>query len=165
MVIKACNIIITLFILIISLIGFSLNSNAQNNHDPWERPPRQLSLQGKIEAPVNRSEVPRHFLVKGTVSGKYRHLWLVERVGQLHWPKEPELNPVAGRWKGEVFEGGWPPEGGFELLLIDVSTETSSAFRQWLKSGHRTGSYPGLNSEHLKAAIVLDQKHYKLIAK
>ena len=164
MAIKVCRIKITLFLLITCLFWSSHSSHAQDQQDPWEQPPRQISLQGKIEAPVNGSRVPRHFAVRGIVSGTYRHLWLVERVGQLYWPKEPELKADNGEWKGEVFEGGWPPEGRFEILLIDVSTETSNAFRRWLATGHQTGHYPGLNSEDMGAEICLDQKQYRLIA-
>lgn len=146
-------------------MGITFNSIAQEKKDPWEQPPRPLSLSGKIESPINHSKVPRHFSVNGTIKGQFRHLWLVERIGELHWPKEPELSPTSGRWRGEVFEGGWPPEGKFELLLLDVSEETINAFRQWLSDGHRTGNYPGLTPDKLGSVIILDKKNYQLLTK
>lgn len=145
-------------------IGVTYNSHAQEKKDPWERTPRPLSLNGKIEEPANGS-VPRHFPVKGTIKGQFRHLWIVERIGELHWPKEPALSPKSGKWQGEVFEGGWPPEGRFELLLVDISDETNKDFRQWLSDGHQTGNYPGLTLDKLGSVIILDQKRYQLLKK
>ncbi len=146
-------------------MGISYKSIAQEKKDPWEQPPRPLSLSGKIESPANGSKVRRQFSVKGTIKGQCRHLWLVERIGELHWPKGPELSPTSGRWQGEVSEGGWPPEGKFDLLLVDISEETSNAFRQWLADGHRTRNYPGLTTDKLGSAIILDQKKYQLLTK
>ena len=145
-------------------MSVTYNSIAQEKKDPWEQPPRSLSLSGKIKSPANESKVQRHFSVNGTIKGQFRHLWLVERIGELHWPKEPELNPISGRWRGEVFEGGYPPEGKFELLLLDVSEETSNVFHQWLSDGHRSGGhYLGLTQDKLGSAIILDQKKYQLL--
>lgn len=133
----------------------------QERKKGWEEPPRRVP-NGSIENPENMSEVPRHFRVSGTVSGPVRHLWLVERIGEQHWPKEPELRPVNGRWKEEVFEGGQPPEGTFEILLMDVSEETANRFMDWLNTGHRTGSYPGIAVSELGAPTILDTKTYVL---
>jgi hypothetical protein len=144
-------------------MGLMYKSIAQEKQKGWDEPPRTISLSGKIESPANESKVQRHFSVTGTIKGQFRHLWLVERVGELHWPKEPELKPNVGRWRGEVFEGGYPPEGKFELLLVDVSEATSNVFRQWLSDGHSSGSYLGLTQDKLGSAIILDQKKYKLL--
>ena len=61
---------------------------------------RAAELAGKITAPENGARVPRAFAVEGTVSGSPRNLWLVERIGGQHWPKEPRLVPKDGRWTG-----------------------------------------------------------------
>ena len=121
-------------------------------------------ISGSITFPHYGERVVRRFRIEGTVLGKYRHLWLVEQVGQLYWPKEPELKPQNGRWIGEVNEGGWPPGGKFKVLLVDVSDEVSSRFQEWLENGHRTGNYPGLTSEELGEDVnILDSKEYQLL--
>lgn len=154
---------ITFFGIVIVLANFSA-SFAQSPKDPWESPPRPRP-KGQIEKPVTKSKVARHFEVFGTLSGNCRHLWLVQRIGEMHWPKEPRLKPKDGKWKGEVYEGGRPPEGIFDLLLVDVSEETSRMFQTWLEEGHRTKSYPGLTVADLGDATILDVKTYQLIEK
>jgi hypothetical protein len=134
---------------------------SQERKKGWEEPPRQAP-KGSIEKPTNMSKVSRHFKVSGTISGPIRHLWLVERIGEQHWPKEPELSPSKGRWQGEVFEGGQPPEGTFEILLMDVSADTAKRFMEWLQTGHRTGSYPGIPVSELGTPTIVDTKTYKL---
>jgi hypothetical protein len=120
------------------------------------------SLRGAIISPPDKVEVGRHFRVEGTVSGRYRNLWLMERIGGLHWPKEPKLVQREGRWSGEVFEGGYPPQGRFEIILVDVSDEVSKIFELWFEKGHRTGSYPGLPLGTLGNILILDKKEYRL---
>ena len=120
-------------------------------------------LSGRIIFPPHGERVERRFRVEGTVLGKYRHLWLVEQIGQSYWPKEPELMPQNGRWRGEVNEGGWPPGGKFKVLLVDVSDAVCNRFQEWLAKGHRTGNYPGLTSKALGDANILDSKEYYLI--
>ena len=95
---------------------------------PQPAEPPEGQLQGKITLPHSESHVPRWFKVRGSVSGPHRHLWLIERVGQLYWPKEPELTPQNRQWVGKVNEGGYPPGGNFELLLVDVSDNISERF-------------------------------------
>lgn len=154
-------------LLLVALLAcalFILQSNkvwSQNGKKGWEAPPRK-DLKGQIEKPANMSKVPRHFKVSGSISGTTRHLWLVVRIGDQHWPKEPELRPTAGRWHSEVHEGGQPPEGKFEILLMDVSTETASKFQEWLQTGQQTGSYPGIPLSQLGSPTIIDTKIYKL---
>ncbi|MDA8079978.1 MAG: hypothetical protein M0Z79_13715 [Nitrospiraceae bacterium] len=120
-------------------------------------------LRGHIKEPVDKSRVSRHFNVSGTITGgPIQHLWLIERIGNQHWPKEPELRPANGRWQGEVFEGGNPLNGAFEILLVDVSAETARKFREWVQTGHRTGSYPGIQVRGLGKHSILDTKTYTL---
>jgi hypothetical protein len=124
------------------------------------KPPGVLS--GTIISPSNGSNVSRHFDVEGTVFGRHRHLWIIERIGSMHWPKEPELMPQENKWRGEVNEGGHPPGGWFQILLADVSDNVSQMFREWLERGHRTGSYPGIPESRLGDIIRLDEKRYHL---
>lgn len=163
---RSISVLLKMFLIVFPLCLTLLAPSAfsQDSKATWEKPPRQTP-KGRIEKPVNNSKVTRHFEVSGTVSGGTRHLWLIERIGDQHWPKEPELRPNSGRWRGEVFEGGRPPEGRFELLLVDVSEETTMRFQEWLKTGHRTGSYPGISVAEMGAVSVLDTKTYKLTEK
>ena len=133
----------------------------------WEEPLKGRidaePLKGRIEAPPDKSRVSRHFNVSGTISGgPIRHLWLIERIANQHWPKEPELSPANGSWQGEVNEGGNPPNGTFEILLVDVSAETAKKFQNWLQTGHRTGSYPGIPVKGLGKHRILDSKTFTL---
>ena len=123
----------------------------------------EISLTGCITSPSSSSQVARWFQVEGTIHGQHRHLWIVERIGQLYWPKKPKLKPQNGRWAGEVNEGGWPPGGRLEILLVDVSNKVDRKFCEWLRNGHQTGHYPGLHSEEIKDANILDFKEYQLI--
>jgi|GEM_PF-5956149 len=128
----------------------------------WEDPVPGL-LKGEIQAPKSGTDVPRQFYPEGIVSGQARHLWLVERIGALHWPKEPEIQPSGGKWQGEVNEGGRPPDGRFDLLLVDVSDAVAAFFKRWLQDGHRTGNYPGFPIGRLGADVrILDTKSYRL---
>jgi hypothetical protein len=124
--------------------------------------PRPGILSGKIESPPDRSRVPRHFAIEGTIYNQPRHLWIIERIGNMHWPKEPELRPSGNRWRGEVNEGGHPPQGRFEILLVDVPDEISNKFILWLEKGHRSGSYPGISTKELRDIKELDKKEYYL---
>ena len=164
-----CCAIIAVFTIIVADIpsGFS-----ENLKDPWEttpltdkdKPLKDKPPKGKIEKPDSGSKVSRHFFVSGTASGTYRHLWLTVYIGNRYWPKEPKLIPNKnGNWKGEVHEGGKPPQGIFELLLVDVSEETSIKIQNWLEAGHRTGSYPGMHANDLGNMIELDRKTYELM--
>lgn|GEM_PF-6896565 len=126
-------------------------------------PESKSEIRGSIMSPHSGSRVKRWFRIEGTISGQYRHLWLIERIGELHWPKEPELMPQDGHWVGGVNEGGWPPGGRFEVLLVDVSENANQRFREWLRTGHQTGHYLGLQIENLGDANILDSKEYQLI--
>ncbi|MCM8595558.1 hypothetical protein [Accumulibacter sp.] len=119
-------------------------------------------LTASIQSPPGDARVARRFAVDGVVNGTYRNLWLVVRVGDLYWPKEPKLSPVKGRWTGWVNEGGRPPGGRFEVLLIDVPDAPSAAFEAWLGEGRRTGRYPGIRQAEVREAAILDRRSYQL---
>lgn len=142
--------------------GALRTSLSSENTGSTPNEPRHGSLRGQIQQPESDATVPRQFIVEGTIFGRHRRLWLIERIGAMHWPKEPELKPKDGKWTGEVNEGGYPPEGRFELLLVDVSDETASALLTWLQDGHRTGHYPGLRESQLGEFQILDTARYQL---
>lgn len=124
--------------------------------------PAAEALRGSIQSPPDNARVPRVFAVEGTVTGKPRHLWLAVRIGDLYWPKEPQLAPTNGKWAGDVKEGGNPPNGRFEVVLIDVPQATSAAFAEWLRQGDLTRSYPGIRSADVEGAKILDRRSYQL---
>jgi hypothetical protein len=82
--------------------------------------PREEKLRGVFQEPkgsvngysfVNpKAEdiVYRHFIVKGKLINKLSntHLWLAVEIGELVWPKEPEIKIEGSNWFGEVYEGG-----------------------------------------------------------
>ena len=127
----------------------------------WETPPANL-VRGTIELPADREKVGRAFLVSGTVAGQYRELSLAVKIKNLYWPKEPKLTPKDGRWQGQVNEGGSPPDGVFEVVLIDVPDKASSYFQDWLQRGHRTGSYPGIAESDIEGVRVLARRTFRL---
>lgn len=95
-----------------------------------------------------RDVVPRHFRVEGKMK-KWpdNHLWLAVEVGGLVWPKEPEVKvDKNGRWMGEVYEGGSPPQGKFVLALYEVDMQGHQKIIEWMKNGHQHGYYQGLHT-------------------
>jgi hypothetical protein len=127
----------------------------------WENAPANL-VRGAIQVPAEGDRVGRAFTVTGTAGGQVRNLWLVVKIRDLYWPKEPKLNPKDGKWRGEVNEGGNPPDGKFEVLLLDVSEKTSLMFEEWMKRGHRSGSYPGIAEAEVEGVRVLARRAYRL---
>ncbi|WP_374692620.1 hypothetical protein [Accumulibacter sp.] len=125
-------------------------------------PATMAALTASIQSPAGSAQVARHFAVDGVVSGTYRNLWLVVCIGDLYWPKEPRLSPDKGRWTGWVNEGGRPPGGRFEVLLIDVPDAMSAAFEAWLGEGRRSGRYPGIRQADVREATILDRRSYRL---
>lgn len=98
--------------------------------------------QGQINFPEDGDVVSRSFRAKGSIdklpSGS--HLYLAVEVEGLVWPKVE----VAGTpWSGEVYEGGEPPEGRFDLVLYLIEDEGHRRIMAWLENGKRTGDYPG----------------------
>ena len=105
-----------------------------------------LQPQGKINFPRNGDLVSRLFRARGAVDGLPSgwHLYLAVEIGDLIWPKEPEVIIEGTSWSGEVCEGGSPPNGRFSLSLYAVNQEGHRRIMKWLENGRRTGHYPGL---------------------
>lgn len=138
-------------------------SMAQNANDASWDTPADPELHGTIEKPLDNSDVERNFTVTGSITnGRYRHLWLLVRIRNSYWPKEPELRPRDGRWSSVVSEGGTPPGGNFEIVLMDVSEAVSNTFSQWFQTGHNSGHYPSLKAENLGNFMILDTMRYHL---
>jgi len=110
---------------------------------------------GAILSPTSGASVPRAFTVEGTLAGipADRHVWLAVRIGDLMWPKEPEVSAGAGPWRRQVVEGGSPPDGRFSLVLLMVDTVGQSEIQAWFQHGKQTGDYPGL--AHVTGSVEL----------
>jgi hypothetical protein len=134
-----------------SLLFTSASLRAQMT---WETPPNL----GVIESPAEREKVGRPFAVSGKVTGNFRQLWLAVKIDNLYWVKEPKLTPKDGRWRAQVYEGGNPPDGVFEVVLVDASAKASSYFQDWLQRGRRTGSYPGIAESDVEGVRVLARR-------
>ncbi|MBU0700509.1 hypothetical protein KKE26_04340 [bacterium] len=152
----------------VSILGIAKYTKKENKPQPPQLQSKgpeekEISLTGCITSPPSGSQTARWFQVEGTIHGQHRHLWLIERVGQLYWPKKPKLKPQNGRWAGEVNEGGCPQGGRFEILLVDVSNKVDRRFCEWFGNGYHTEHYPGLHSEEIGDANILDFREYQLI--
>ncbi len=101
---------------------------------------------GSIRYPIDGSLVNRSMVAKGDILSlpEYSWLWLVIEIGNLKFPKEPNIKVSGNRWEGVAFEGGTPPDNKFNLSLYVVGEEGNKQIKSWLEEGSRTGSYPGL---------------------
>ena len=102
-------------------------------------------LRGGISVPSDNALVPRCFRVKGTIERLPPdfHLWLAVEIGNLAWPKEPEMTITGTSWSGNVCPEVPPSNGAWSLSLYMVNSEGHQEIRRWLKDGQRTGDYPG----------------------
>lgn len=102
---------------------------------------------GVIKAPADGSAVDRHIIAEGNVLSlpESAWLWLVVEIGELKWPKEPGVFVSGNSWTGEAYEGGQPPGGKFSLCLYVVDKKGHKQIKNWIRDGHRTGSYPGIS--------------------
>ena len=121
---------------------------------PNPLPPAQPA--GKITAPLPKQTVPRKVAVEGTLSAipPERHVWVAVQVGNLQWPKEPEIPRQNQRWRREVSEEGLPPKGSFSLVLLMVDQAGQAEIEAWLERGHRAHDFPPLKG--IPGAVELD---------
>jgi hypothetical protein len=104
-------------------------------------------LRGQIVSPKSGEQVPRSFLVDGTLSRKIprgRHVWLAVQLGNLLFPKEPELPRRDLHWAQEIVEGGDPPGASFSVALLMVDRNGHRAIEEWLARGREGEGFPGM---------------------
>lgn len=108
---------------------------------PEKRPPK-----GQIVSPESQQRVPRVFPVEGTLSDipRDRHIWMAVEIGNLLWPKEPEIPSQDQYWSQQIAEYGNPPGGRFSLVLLMVDNQGNKMIEDWLSRGRVIGDYPGL---------------------
>lgn len=100
-----------------------------------------------IDTPANGGEVSRAFNVAGKTSNipAGSHLWVATQMGNLVWPKEPEV-PTGPVFNVTVVEGGNPPDGKFSIVLLLVTDEGQQMIAMWLNG---VAGLPGLSlTEH-----------------
>jgi hypothetical protein len=108
-------------------------------------PPEKKRPTGQILSPESGQRVPRAVRVEGTLSDiptEY-HIWLAVQIGNLLWPKEPEIPSKDYHWSQRIVEGD-PPGGRFSLALVMVDSHGQRIIKEWIKDGRSTGDWPGL---------------------
>lgn len=156
--------IIKIGMVVLIVVACAINNIMAQNNDSnganWTKMPK-MKIKGKILLPAEGSVVETQFTASGTFQGTARHLWLVVKVGNLYWPKEPEVKPDQGQWTSTVNEGG-DPGIKFELILVDVSDAASQMFQKLITDGAARQSWPGLTRTRLGDARFLAAKKLKL---
>lgn len=117
---------------------------------------------GKIKYPPNENEVSRAIRVNGYTEKLPPdfHVWLFVEIGNLSWPKEPEIRPNTP-FQVTIYEGGYPPRGQFTLSLYAVSPKGNQQINIWLDEGRETGSYPGITN--VSGSFILDSINLTLV--
>ena len=101
---------------------------------------------GKILAPRHGTRVTRSFGIEGTLSGipAGNHVWAAVQVGNLLFPKEPEIPARDRRFAQALVQTAGLPEGRFTLVLLLVDSKGHAEIEAWLDHGRRSGDFPGL---------------------
>ena len=107
------------------------------------------SASGKVTAPDSTS-IADMSSVSGTISGLYRHLWLVARVGDLNWPLA-QAKAADGKWTSAraVVVLGLPEKTSYELSLLDVPLAAHEIIADWMENSDRAGRYLPMLSRNM----------------
>lgn len=121
----------------------------------------QFKSTGQVTRPLSLSNIFQpEFVASGTaLVGAGETLWLVEKRGQMMWPKEPPITQ-SGNWDRVIYTGG--PPGNFGLAMIAVNQIGNEAIQEFFRFGLTVGRYPGIRSEKLDHKVV-DEISLKLI--
>lgn len=106
------------------------------------------NLSGKITVPCKGERLGARFPISGYLHGDTSSFcfWIAHRreYSGVIWPKEPKIEVSKSKQFSIIgYEGGAP--GKIVISLLAVSKEVSRDFEKWLKKGHKTGNYPGIN--------------------
>lgn len=119
---------------------------------PSPTPSPTPTLRIKITSPKEGDEVPVSTIVSGTFSGELQegqYIWVVinphPSPGQW-WPQGGRINPWKGQWNVQVWLGREKEDTGkeFDIAVILVNEKDDQYYRDYLKTGQETGSYPGI---------------------
>lgn len=110
--------------------------------------PEEKPSKGQILYPESGQRLPRTFTVEGTLSDipPGHHIWVAVQIGNLLWPKEPEIPSKDHHWSQQIVEGGSPPGGWLSLALLMVDATGNQMIEGWIRRGRSTGDWPGLNN-------------------
>jgi hypothetical protein len=119
-------------------------------------PPPGAGPAGRILSPKSGERLPHAFAAEGSLAAIPRdhHVWVVSQVGNLLFPKEPEIPSQDRRWSQQVVEAGLPTGGEFSLALFMVGPEGQQVIQDWLDRGKRGKGFPGL--AHIPGSVKLD---------
>jgi hypothetical protein len=115
---------------------------------PGRRPragkPRAGKPEGRILAPTNRERLAQEFSVAVALSAipAAYHVWIAVQVGNLFWPKNPEVRTRDQKWIRKLREVGLP-RASLSLALLMVAATDHEKILRWFRDGLRSGEYPG----------------------
>ena len=131
------------------------------------RPRQADAALGEIRSPTSGERVRRKFMVDGTLSKKIprrHHVWLAVQLGNLLFPKTPEIPTKDRHWAQEIFEAGNPPGGTFSVVLLMVDAKGQRTIEEWLARGREPGKgfsgiaeIPGSVKLSVVRELVLDE--------
>jgi hypothetical protein len=122
--------------------GYGLRSAVQNS--ALATPPCVLpSGSGAaicLDTPTTGEQVGRYFTVAGKLANVAAdsHVWVATEVGNLVFPKAPEV-PIGAAFNVMVVEGGNPPGGKFSIVVLLVSNEGERVIHAWLSKPGQPG--------------------------
>jgi len=99
---------------------------------------------GQILSPESGHGLASTFTVEGTLSAipGDHHVWIAVQIGNLLFPKEPEIPPQDEHWVQKVVEAGQPGTR-FSLVLLMVDASGQRVIEDWLARGRTGGGYAG----------------------
>lgn len=114
-----------------------------------------VALSGRIVSPSRRDAVGSSLRVRVELAGVPidHHVWLVIRLDDRLWPKEPEIPTGRPEWVGEIVHG--VAGRHFGLRLLAVSSAGQDSIERWLERGRGTGVYAGL--ARIPGAVLLSE--------
>ena len=98
---------------------------------------------GLILVPQNGAVVDRIFDYK--LELKYakteKHYYLLNQIGGMYWPKTRiNLSNSLTTYQGQSNEGGNPPNGRFDVVLLEVDQSEHERILEWLSGT----TFPGM---------------------
>ena len=80
-----------------------------------------------------------------------KHIWVAAKVGDLLWPKEPEIDARKSEWEIQINQ---PPDV-ISLVLLMVDDDGSRSIRKTLKDCGKAGDWPGMTLSQIPGGASL----------
>ncbi len=102
---------------------------------------------GAITFPKDGGFVGQVLSAEGTLRDipSDQHIWLAVQVGNLLFPKEPEISPDS-HWLVQSIEAEYPRGSQLSLALLMVGSQGQQQIERWLAEGESTGEFAGLKA-------------------